>query len=53
MIADQPLSRAGIARVERLLGSPLGTVTIEGGQYSIDEGQSQGTSQQQPAQETQ
>ena len=56
VIADPPVSsdaRTVTARVQRLLGSPPGTVTVEGGQYSIDEGQSQGTSQQQPAQETQ
>ena len=38
VIADQPLSRAGIASVERLLGSPPRIVTVEGGQYTIDEG---------------
>ena len=51
VIADPPVSsdaRTVTARVQRLLGSPLGTVTIEGGQYTIGEGQPQGTSQQQP-----
>ena len=49
VIADPPpSSRAGIERVERLLGSPPGTVTVEGGHYTIDEGQPEGASQQQP-----
>ena len=49
VIADPPLSsRAGIERVERLLGSPPGTVTVVGQHYTIDEGQPQGASQQQP-----
>ena len=49
MIVDPlPSSRAGIERVERLLGSPPRTVTVEGGHYTIDEGQPQGASQQQP-----
>ena len=49
VIADPPpSSRAGIERVKRLLGSPPGTVTVEGGHYTIDEGQPQGASQQQP-----
>ena len=49
VIADPPpSSRAGIERVEHLLGSPPRTVTVEGGHYTIDEGQPQGVSQQQP-----
>ena len=49
VIADlPPSSRAGIERVERLLGSPPGTVTVAGQHYTIDEGQPQGASQQQP-----
>ena len=51
VIADPPVSsdaRTMTARVQRLLGSPPGTVTVEGGQYTIGEGQPQGTSQQQP-----
>ena len=37
VIADPPpSSRAGIERVECLLGSPPGIVTVEGGQYTID-----------------
>ena len=49
VIADPPLSlRAGIERVERLLGSPPGIVTVAGQHYTIDEGQPQGASQQQP-----
>ena len=51
VFADPPVSldaRTVTARVQRLLGSPLGTVTVEGGQYTIGEGQPQGTSQQQP-----
>ena len=42
VIADPPLSseaRAGIERVERLLGSPPGIVTVIGQHYTIDEGQ--------------
>ena len=40
VIADlPPSSRAGIERVEHLLGSPPGTVTVEGGHYTINEGQ--------------
>ena len=40
VIADPPpSSRAGIERVECLLGSPPGIVTVEGGHYTIDEGQ--------------
>ena len=42
VIADPSLSskaRAGIEQVERLLGSPPGTVTVEGGHYTINEGQ--------------
>ena len=43
VIADPPpSSRAGIERVERLLGSPPRTVTVAGQHYSIDEGQPQG-----------
>ena len=46
VIADPPLSsRARIERVERLHGSPPGTVTIAGQHYTIDEGQLQGASQ--------
>ena len=51
MIVDPPLSleaRAGIERVERLLGSPPRTITVTGQHYTIDEGQPQGASQQQP-----
>ena len=49
VIADPPpSSRAGIERVERLLGSPPRTVTVAGQHYTIDEGQPQGASQQQP-----
>ena len=49
IVDPPPSSRARIERVERLLGSPPRTVTVAGQHYSIDEGQSQGTSQQQPA----
>ena len=51
VIADPSVSsdaRTVTARVQRLLGSPPGTITVEGGQYTIGEGQPQGTSQQQP-----
>ena len=49
VIADPPSSsRAMIERVERLLGSPPGTITVEGGHYTIDEGQPQGATQQLP-----
>ena len=42
VFADPPVSldaRTVTARVQRLLGSPPGTVTVEGGQYTIGEGQ--------------
>ena len=39
-------ARTVTVRVQRLLGSPPGTVTVEAGQYTIGEGQPQGTSQQ-------
>ena len=49
MIVDPPpSSRARIERVERLLGSPPRTVAVAGQHYTIDEGQPQGASQQQP-----
>ena len=51
VIVDTSLSseaRDGIERVERLLGSPPGTITVAGQHYTIDEGQPQGASQQQP-----
>ena len=51
VIADPPLSseaRPRIERVERLLGSPPRTITVAGQHYTIDEGQPQGVSQQQP-----
>ena len=45
VIADlPPSSRAGIERVERLLGSPPRTITVAGQHYTIDEGQPQGAS---------
>ena len=48
IVDPPPSSRAGIERVERLLGSPPGTITVAGQHYTIDEGQPQGASQQQP-----
>ena len=49
VIVDPPLSsRARIERVECLLGSPPRTVAVAGQHYTIDEGQPQGASQQQP-----
>ena len=49
VIADPPpSSRARIERVEHLLGSPPRTITVAGQHYTIDEGQPQGASQQQP-----
>ena len=49
VIADPPpSSMARIERVERLLGSPPGTITIAGHHYTIDEGQPQGATQQLP-----
>ena len=47
VFVDPPVSsdaRTVTARVQRLLGSPLGTITVEGGQYTIGEVQPQGTS---------
>ena len=39
IVDPPPSSRARIERVERLLGSPSGTVTVVGQHYTIDDGQ--------------